>query len=181
MYEVGDFIYYGGTGVCRVKNIAKRKFPGERESRLFYTIEPLNEEYVIHTPVGGTKVFMRSVISKEEAESLIDTIPSIQVEPCCNKVVNQLTAHYKASLETHDCADLVALIKSVHKKKKMAEDQKRKLGAVDERFMKYAEELLFSELSVALDVPKDEVPAYISSRIAAQQDRKGIKRNCAFS
>ncbi len=170
MYEVGDFVYYAGTGVCRVKNIAKRKFPGERESRLFYTIEPLDQGYIIHTPVGGTKVFMRNILSKEEAESLIDAIPTIPAEPYHNKVVNQLTAYYNAAIDTHDCADLVVLIKSVYEKKKMAEDEKRKLGAVDERFMKHAEELLFSELSVALDVPKDEVAAYITSRIEAVQN-----------
>ena len=36
---------------------------------------------------------------------------------------------------------------------------------VDERFLKRAEELLFSELAVALGIEKDEVPGYISSRV----------------
>ena len=175
MYEVGDYILYGGTGVCRVKNVAKRTFPGEAESRLFYTIKPLWQEYVIHTPVNGSKVFMRNIISKEEAERLIGTIPFIQAEPYHQKAVKLLTARYEASLQTHDCADLIELIMSIYAKKNIAEVQNRKLGAVDERFMKHAEDLLFSELSVALDIPMEGVPAYIKSKIEALQENDQIQ------
>jgi CarD family transcriptional regulator len=173
LYEVGDMVYCGGSGVCRVKDIAKRKFPGEEESRLYYTMEPLYQEYTVHTPVNGSKVFMRDIITREEAVMLIDKIPSMQVEPYNNKTVSQLTAHYEASLQKHDCADLIELIESIYAKRQIAKDQRRKLGDVDRRFMEQAEELLFSELSVALEIPIDEVPEYIATRVKAIENREG--------
>ena len=47
------------------------------------------------------------------------------------------------------------------------EKHNRKFGQVDERFMKHAEDLLFSELSVALEIRRDEVQKYIADRLSA--------------
>ena len=49
-------------------------------------------------------------------------------------------------------------------KQRQAEAQKRRLGMVDERYMKQAERLLYGELSAALDIPYEEVQPYIARR-----------------
>lgn len=165
MYHVGDLICYGDKGVCRVADIAEQDFSGTIKGKLYYTLRPLDQDGIIYTPVDNEKVFMRPVISKEEAEKLIDMIPSIQAEPYHSKVINQLAEHYNASIKTHDCVDLIELTMSLYAKKQEVKELKRKFGVVDERFMKRAEELLFSELAVALDIPKDKVSVYIESRV----------------
>lgn len=167
MYQIDDLIFYENTGVCRITNISAQRLQGADESRLYYTLKPLYQECVIHTPVNNTKVFMRPVISKDEAERLIGMIPSIQAEPYHNKAVGQLTEHYGASIKTHECVDLIELTMSIYAKKQEIESQKRKFSVVDERFMKRAEDLLFGELSAALGIPKDQVPEYIASRVGA--------------
>lgn len=167
MYHIGELIFYGGTGVCRITDITKMGFLDVAGEELYYTLKPLHQECVIRSPVNNTKVFMRPVITKDEAERLIDMIPSIKAEPYHNKVTNQLIVHYKETIKTYNCADLLELTMSIYAKKQEIEEQKRKFGVVDERFMKQAEELLFSELSVALGISKDEVPIYIASRVDA--------------
>ena len=92
-------------------------------------------------------------------------IPAIRVEAYHNRDLNQLAEHYKASLSTHDCSDLIELSMSIYAKKQFAEQQKRKFGVVDEKFMKRAEDLLFGELAAALNIPKDQVPEYIAERV----------------
>jgi len=57
------------------------------------------------------------------------------------------------------------MTKSLYAKRCEAEREKRKFGAVDERFLKEAEELLFGELAAALEIEKSEVLDYITSRI----------------
>lgn len=54
---------------------------------------------------------------------------------------------------------------SIYNKKQFLEQQKKKFGKVDERFMKIAEEMLYGELSVALDIPKEKVQEYIALRV----------------
>ncbi len=165
MFNIGDFIIYGSTGVCEVTDITKSDITGEEQDRLFYTLTPLYQDCVISVPVNTKKIFMRPIISKEEAERLIDTIPTIKAKAFHSKVMRELTERYEASINSHDCAELVELTKSLYAKRQYAEQQKRKFGAIDERFMKRAEELLFGELSAALDIPKEDVPNYITKRI----------------
>ena len=51
---------------------------------------------------------------------------------------------------------------------------RRRLGQVDERYLKQSEALLFGELAVALGVEPAEVPGFITARVGsldAQLDR----------
>ncbi|MGE4485099.1 MAG: CarD family transcriptional regulator [Oscillospiraceae bacterium] len=169
MYQVGDFILYGSTGVCRVTDIVTRDLAGVGKKQLYYVLNPLYQNCVISTPVNATKVFTRPIITKDEAERLIDTIPTIRAEAYHSRIAGQLSEHYEASLKTHDCADLIELTMSIYAKKKFAEQQKRKFGSIDERFMKCAEELLYGELAAALAISKDKVPEYIAERVNGKQ------------
>ena len=62
-------------------------------------------------------------------------------------------------------AELVELTMSIHAKKQQAEEQKRKFGVLDERYMKRAEDMLFGELAVALNIERSAVPGYIAERL----------------
>ena len=169
MYKIGDLVLYSSTGVCRITDIAARNFSGKDKDQLYYILKPLYQDCVISTPVGQQKVFMRPIITKADALALIDTIPTIQAEAYHNRVLRELTEHYEAYLKGHDCAALLELTMSIYAKKKQAEAENRKFGAVDERFMKRAEDLLFGELAAALEISRENVLDFISARIAAAQ------------
>ena len=165
MYQIGDLIVYGSTGVCRVEAVeTPRHRPGEEE-RQYYLLRPLYQDGTIRIPVD-TKVFMRPVISREEAEKLIDAIPDMNAEVYHERNFTQLAAHYQEALGSHECSDLIELVMSIYAKKQDAESKKRKFGQVDARFMKRAESLLYGEFSVALGIPFDDVQGYIASRVS---------------
>ena len=166
MFEVGDIIVYGSNGVCRVKSIAPSKDQKEK-GRLYYELSPVYRDCTIFTPADNQKVFMRPVISREDAEALIDEIPSICAEVYHNRVLRQLAEHYEEVIRSHDCRELVRMLMSLFNKRKELESQKRKFGLVDERYMKRAEELLHGELAIALGMGIDEVQPYIKERVAA--------------
>ena len=166
MYQSGELILYGRTGVCRVEEITHEKQHGSEEEQMYYVLKPLYQNCNITTPVDNTKVFSRPIISREEAERVIGVIPTVEPEVYHNRNLNQLREHYRSCMESFDCVDLVKLTMSLYRKKREAEDQKRKFGAVDERFMKEAEDLLFGELAAALEIPRDEVRGYIERALA---------------
>ena len=163
MYQPGDMIIYGSTGVCHVKEITTPDFETDK-SRQYYALEPVYQDGVIYTPVD-TKVFMRPVITREEANELIDQIPAMQTEAYHNSVLRELEEHYNTYLKSHDCGDLLELGRSIYIKKQEMLSQHRKFGAVDERFMKRAEDLLYGELAVSLNIEKTEVGDYIAARV----------------
>lgn len=165
MYKTNSLIVYGSLGVCRVADIVVRKVNDVEKS--FYELRPLYQSCVVYTPVDGGKVFMRPIITREEAERLIGTIPRVRPNACIGKAAARLAEYYERSINTHDCGDLIGLTISIYEKKRQAELQKRKFGAVDERFMKRAEELLFGELGAALDIPRENVRGYIEAKVGS--------------
>lgn len=167
MYQVGEKIIYGGNGVCVIDEIKLIETPHTQETQQYYVIRPMFQDCKISVPVD-TNVFMRPVISQAEAEALVDSIPGIDVEPYYNPALRQLQEYYDTKLNTHRCEDLVELTMSLHRKKLKTQEQKRKFGAIDERYMKRAEDLLFGELSAALEIPKDDVRQYIQDRLTAK-------------
>lgn len=163
MYQPGDMIIYGSTGVCQVREIVSKEIEKGTE-KPFYVLDPLYQDGVIMIPVD-TKVFMRPVITREEALALIDKIPTMETAAYHNSALRELEEHYAAYLKSHDCGDLIELAMSIYAKKQDLAQQHRKFGAVDERFMKRAEDLLDGELAVALGIEKSQVGAFISARV----------------
>ena len=111
-------------------------------------------------------MFTRPIISADEAHRLIDNMPSLQAEPYYNRNLNQLREHYRSCIDSHSCEELIRLTKSLHLKRTEMESTKRKFGAVDERFMREAEDLLFGEFAAALGIERENVRNYIADRLA---------------
>ena len=130
---------------------------GRGKERMFYILSPLYSDYTISVPVDNDKEFMRPVMSREEAEELIDLIPTIHADAYHNRVMRQLVEHYEECLKSHRGKDLLELTMSIYAKMQDVERQKRKVGSVDEKYMKRAEDLLYGELAVALDIPRERV------------------------
>lgn len=162
MYSTGDLIIYSGEGVCRVERVGPLEMSGASKTKPYYTLQPLYREGKIFIPVDTT-IFMRPIISHEEADALIRRIPEIESEVYDNRNLRMLNEHYQALLQTHDCEDMLQLIKAVYTKQQENLAHGKKPGLVDERYMKRAEEILYGELAVALDIPRDSVLDYITN------------------
>ena len=169
MFEKGAYLVYGNLGVCRVQDIVTRRFEGLDAAHPYYVLEPLYQGGVLYVPADNPKIFLRPVISAEEANRLIDTIPTLQGKAFHSRSAQELSAHYEQALQTHNCRDLIELTVSIYRKKEGLARQNKKFGRVDEHFMRRAEDTLHGELAVALGIPKDAVPDYIARRVTAQQ------------
>lgn len=161
MYNEGDLIVYGANGVCRVGE--KTQMDGKE----YLILRPVYQKETIYMPLFSNKFFVRPVVTREQAEALIDSVKDIIAEPVYESKVQLLSQKYEKVLKTYECSELIYLVMSIYNKRVAAEKNKRKLGLVDERFLKKAEDLLYGELAVALEIPKDKVPYYIKVRLEA--------------
>ncbi|MBQ3567528.1 MAG: hypothetical protein IJA25_01185, partial [Anaerotignum sp.] len=73
----------------------------------------------------------------------------------------------KGCLDTYQCEDLVKLIKTVYQKEKNMLEKGKKLAKTEQEYGKLAKELLHREFSMALEIPYDEVEAYIAKKVEA--------------
>lgn len=154
MFNKGDKVFYGQTGVCVVEDISEKVLT-KNLKRLYYTLRPIYQHNnIIYAPALSDKVFIRGIISKSEAQGLVASVPELM-----NKALDgQTEEDYKAALESHSCEELLELAIKIYAKKQAAKRIKKKPGFVDEKYLKRAEELLFGELAAALDIPLEEVP-----------------------
>ena len=125
MFQAGDLLVYGTTGVCRVLSIDRRqeRVGSTRQERLYYQLKPIYQGGLIYTPVDNDKVSMRPIISRQEAEDLISEIPTLHPAACRASTTQALTQQYQASLRQHNCRSLVELAMSIHAKRRQAESR----------------------------------------------------------
>lgn len=161
MYEVGDYIVYGNTGVCQVESVGPMSMQGMDSKRIYYILAPVySKGSKIFTPVDNDKVIMRPVLTKEETEVLLEEITDIV--PLNIKEEKQREYAYRDSIHTCEPREMVRIIKTIYQRKEDRLATGKKLVASDERFLHMAEENLYGELSIPLGIDKSEVEAYIT-------------------
>lgn len=167
MYNIGDYIIYGNSGVCKVITISKAPIEGLNPERDYYTLQPIFDSVMIYVPID-TEVFMRPLMTVLEVEDLLRKIPDIKVSIISTNNSTELAGEYRKLINSHKSKDLVRLIKSIKKKNVKAEKEGRRIGLTDMRFLKQAEELFFGELSIILDIPIENVSEYVLKKTKCQ-------------
>ena len=160
MFDIGEKIIYGENGVCTVERIAPLEMSGASKEKLYYYLTPLVGSGTYFAPVD-TNAFMRPIISRDEADALIDSMPGIAPAICNDSRFYHVDAFYRELFKLHTNEALVSVIKGL--RCRMAEKKTRSSRA--EATMKRAKDILHGELSVALDIEFDQVEGYIRDRI----------------
>ena len=164
MFCVGEKIVYGENGVCTVEKIEPLGMTGASKDKLYYHLSPLIGTGTYFAPVDSG-AYMRYVMSREEAEALIDSMPGIEPAICYDNRFNHVDAFYKELFRQHSCEALVAIVKGL--RCRIASRKTRSSRA--EATMKRARDMLHGELSVALGMELSQVEEYITSRIGPMQ------------
>lgn len=164
MFQVEDYIIYGNAGVCQVKNVGVLDSLGASKDRMYYTLSPrYAKESKIFTPVDNKKVIMRPVLTKGEAIKLIDSIKEVGCLYISDEKKRE--QEYKEAFQKCDCMELVKVIKTIYlrKQSRIAEGKKGTSG--DEKYFQMAEENLYGELAISLDMGKEEVKEFVIERV----------------
>ncbi len=164
MFSIGQDVICGNKGVCTVEDITTLDISGVDKAKKYYILKP---RYVtastVYVPVDSAAASMRRILTKEEAERLIRSIPEIPVLNIKNeKLVEQ---DYKACMKTSSCDEWVKLIKTIYERRQKRLQAGRKETAVDSKYFKIAEDNLYGELAVALQIERSRVCDYISAQL----------------
>ena len=161
MFQKDDYVIYGNSGICRVEDVGvPENYPIVRAGRLYYTLVQVFGSGTIYAPVD-TQVYMRNILTKQEAETLIEQIPEIEAEAFAGQDVRTLSENYRE--------DLVRLIKTIFQKKQSIAGSGKKLAKTEQDFDRVAKDLLHQEFSIALEIPLEAVEEYILTRVRATQ------------
>lgn len=164
MFQEGDLIVYGGSGVCLIEGIGPMEMPGAVKGKLYYTLRPVYcGSSTIFTPTDNDKIVMRRVLTNEEAEQLLEGIEMIESLEIDDE--KRREEAYRNILRECDCIDCIRLLKTLYQRQRVRIESGKKVAAVDERYMKMAEESLFGELAVVLKQKKEQVAELVREKI----------------
>lgn len=164
MYGKGDYIIYGSSGVCQVEGVTTMDMEGIPRDRLYYVLCPSSQKGGrIFTPVDNPKAQMRPVMTEEEAKKLISSIPQIEELWITNEKLRE--EKYKECIRSGDCRDWIRIIKTLYLRKLQRTAQGKKITATDEKYLRMAEDYLYSEMEIPLGIPKEKMEAYITEKV----------------
>lgn len=154
MFDRGQYIIYGGNGVCKIEDIVVRdtSILGKRETYVIRLASGLTAYVPTDSPV-----YMRSLVSEEEALAVIREFPDISPKPIPATNSKSLADQYRAIIAKHDLREMIILYKSLKLKLRQAAEAGKKPGAMDDRFSAQAIEAVLDEVCTVLSRDKEEL------------------------
>lgn len=156
MYQLGDVVAYGSTGVCRITALTERELHGTKTQ--YYQLEPQREHgATVLVPVDNDTLLrrMRPVLTAEQIDTLLRTLPEAPSEWCDNE--QERKARCREVPCSGDAYALARLACSAYRQRQALAAQGKRLRQSDEAMWKDAERLLCDEIAFVLGQTHDEV------------------------
>ncbi len=171
MLAKGEYIVCGNKGVCMVEDITTVNMEGVDRGKLFYLLRPVcAKTSTVYIAVDNKTPSIRKILTREEALSLIESLPTIGFLCITDDKNGEVV--YKESIHKNDIVELIKIIKTSYLRRQERIRQGRKVVAVDDKYFKMACDYLFSELSVCLDMDRQEIESYILDKISMEEHKE---------
>lgn len=160
MYNIDDIVVYR-RDVCRVVGKQKSSFTGE----MCYALVPygaVDNSVTMQVPVSNKGGHLRDVVSKERIDELCRSASCM--ETLESKPAN-MKSQYAALMKGDSLDDLVCIIKTSYQRNHERLKNHKKLASIDGEYLAKAEKLLYTEMSVAMNLPYDECKKYFEKQV----------------
>lgn len=167
MFSCGDQVMYGIHGVCRIVALEERKV--DRKKIEYYVLEPLERpdaKYYVPTQNEAAVAKLRRIMTASELDALLHS-DEVEKESWIPDE-NQRKQYYRELISGGDRGALISMVRTLHRHREAQAAMGRKFHLCDENFLKDAEKLLSSELSLVLNIQQSQVGEYVQSVIAAK-------------
>ena len=159
MYAIGEYLVHPGQGVCRVEDVTEG-------AQAVYQLLPVGKRHPVHIsfPVAN-EARLRPVLTRDEAQRIIDEYPTIQVEEFSARNNSLEEEHYKNEMRQGSCRDSVRIVKTFRARIADLSSRNKKPPVAYERILKEARERSCSELAIALGITPEDVAVLFQERM----------------
>lgn len=155
-YNVGDYVIYGVNGACEIIEIGPLSFGGP--DKIYYSMKLVSDSRsTIYLPLTKEDEIIRYVISAKEAEVIISKIASV-------KIYNVQTTKEVCDpiIKTGDLLKIAGLVKYFRQVRVENKKLHKGLNIQEEKMLRIAETVIYSELSIALNLSIEEIASKYS-------------------
>ncbi len=157
MFSIGDYIAHPLHGAGVIENIVSRRISGQQ--RDYYVLKlPVGDMVVMVPVLGCESIGVRSIISADEAERVMDAFKTIEVEMTAN-----WNKRYRENMDKIKSGDLMSVASVV--KGLMSRDSERGLSTGERKMLHSAKQILISELVVATKLDYDGIEERLNAAL----------------
>ena len=168
MYQIGDLVQYGMSGVCRISEITENLFDGKKVK--YYVLTSVgNKDSVVYVPSFNEKLVakMRKVLTPQEIYDIIEALPDEKIMWIDDDAKRK--EYFNKTVKSGDRLEIMKIIKTLYLHKHKLQDEGKKLHIADEQIFRESEDLLYDEFSIVLNIEKEDVLPFIMKKLKAQQ------------
>lgn len=165
MFAEGEYISYSCYGVCKVEGTTMMEVPGTAETRQYYVLKPIyGQNGTVYSPVDNGKALMRrKILTKEEANCLLEQTPQLELIQVRDK--KQLEETCKQAVQSGECIEWLKVIKTLMHERHLRHTQGKKMTSTNERYLRTAIDKLCGELAVSLQQDKSRLEAFLEETL----------------
>lgn len=164
MYQSGEFVVYGIHGVCRV--LGKEKQLVNRKRTEYLVLEPMAQnESKFYLPTQNPTAMgkLKAVLSRDEMDVLMASEEIRQ--DCWIQEENLRKQHYRDLIGSGDRVALLRMVSSLYRYKDEQAAAGRKFHQCDDNFLRDAEKLLCSEISLVMELEPEKAREYLRNQL----------------
>ncbi len=168
MYQIGDVVSYGTTGVCSIVDIRMDSMTRAGKKQEFYILQPLaTPTCTTMVPTGNETLLlkMRRVLTKDEIDAMLTSVRGQRL--AWIEDTRQRAETYTQILSDGITGELLKLISCLYLEKKSRSQTGRKFCLTDEKLLSSAQRMVSEEFAYSLQIPKNQVAPYIAERMEA--------------
>lgn len=162
MFKKGDLILYSVHGICKVDDICERTISYMKKS--YYILHPINDNNLsISTPVDNYKVKILELLTKEQAEEVLESFKNPGKEWI--EIDRERSEIYNDIIKSGNRNEIIKIVNTLMRVKIDLEKEGKKFHEKDKKMMLDIQNILFSELAFSLNMESDEVAKKVNSYI----------------
>ena len=168
LFQVGDMVCYGTTGACQIASHEERQL-GDQKQNCFVLKPVFDKSMTICVPEGNELLMarMHPVMTKEEILALIRELPGEDVK--CDPNPDMRKQYYNETLKKGDHRELLRMVKAIYNFRRARRAVGKRLSGFDENAMREAENMLYTEFALVLDIQPAEVVPFIRRELGGEE------------
>ncbi|MBQ8400420.1 MAG: CarD family transcriptional regulator [Clostridia bacterium] len=166
VFRKGDTVIYGTNGICRIDEITSQSFCGEtREYYVLRSVYCAGETVFVPTDSAALTGKMYPALTRDEIDDLLSGLS--KAVPVWIESDDERKQRFAEILTSGDRKALIDMIRTLHDHREKQEKRGKKLHLADERCCREGEKLLNEEFAHVLQIPPEQVEAYIRGKMEA--------------
>ena len=158
LFSIGENIVHPMHGAGVIDSVVKKKIDGA--DREYYVLKlPLGDMRVMVPVDGCEKIGVRHVISRDEAQKVIDAFPEIDIS--MNQNWNKRYRENHGRIISGDPCEVAQVVKGL-----MARDMERGLSTGERKMLHSAKQIFISELVISLKKTYEDIESLIAAAVS---------------